>query len=114
MAVGKRVDAGLRPKRPKMRDFGPRARGCANIMSLSDKVAEQSPNAPAPHFVSAPAPSKHGSPPNVVAKNRQQNTSVAAGRFLEEIYASTLPSWRAGVWRQCLAVVERGSEIVAQ
>ncbi|KAH9007636.1 hypothetical protein EDB84DRAFT_1601041 [Lactarius hengduanensis] len=30
-----------------------------------------------------------------------------------EIYTSTLPSWRAAVRRQCLAVVERESEIIA-
>ncbi|KAI9444062.1 hypothetical protein H4582DRAFT_1919024 [Lactarius indigo] len=89
------------------------------VMSLSDEVAEQSPNTPTPRLVSAPVPSKHGSPPdyyatNVVVKNRQQNTSVAAGRLPEEIYASTLPSWRAAIRRQCLAVVERESEIIAQ
>ncbi|KAH9021637.1 hypothetical protein EDB84DRAFT_1274894, partial [Lactarius hengduanensis] len=36
------------------------------------------------------------------------------GRLPEEIYTSTLPSWRAAVWRQCLAAVEWESEIIAQ
>ncbi|KAH9025948.1 hypothetical protein EDB85DRAFT_2149400 [Lactarius pseudohatsudake] len=90
-----------------------------HFVSFSDEVAEQSPRAPALRLVSPPASSKHGSPPdyyppNVAFKNRQQNTSVAAGRLPEEIYTSTLPSWRAAVRRQCLAVVERESEIIAQ
>ncbi|KAH9005584.1 hypothetical protein EDB86DRAFT_3098618 [Lactarius hatsudake] len=89
-----------------------------HIVSFSDEVAEVSPNVPAPRFVSPPVPSKRGSPPDYYApivafKNRQQNTSVAAGRLPEEIYTSTLPSWRAAVRRQCLAVVERESEIIA-
>ncbi|KAH9055414.1 hypothetical protein EDB87DRAFT_1641220 [Lactarius vividus] len=79
-------------------------------MSLSCGVAEQSPNAPTPRLVSAPAPSKHGSPPdyyapNDVVKNRQQNTSVAAGRFPEEMLASTLSSWRTAVRHQCLSAI---------
>ncbi|KAH9162887.1 hypothetical protein EDB89DRAFT_2234509 [Lactarius sanguifluus] len=88
-------------------------------MSLSDEVAEESSNAPAPRLVSTHVLSKHGSPPdyyapNDVVKNRQQNTSVADGRLPEEIYANTLPSWRAAVRRQCLAVVEWESDIIAQ
>ncbi|KAH9014871.1 hypothetical protein EDB85DRAFT_2157118 [Lactarius pseudohatsudake] len=63
-----------------------------HVVSFSDEVAEQSPHAPAPRLL---------------------NTSVAAGRLPEEIYTSTLPSWRAAVRRQCLAVVERESEIIA-
>ena len=90
-------------------------------MSLSDEAAEESSDAPAPRLVSAPAPSKHGSPPdyyapNVVVKNKnhQQNTTAAAGRLPEEIYASTLPSWRAALRRQCLAVVEWETEVIAR
>ncbi|KAH9047505.1 hypothetical protein EDB83DRAFT_2403549, partial [Lactarius deliciosus] len=72
-----------------------------HFVSFSDEVAEQSPHAPAPRLVSPPSSSKHGSPPdcyapNVTFKNRQQNTSPVA------------------VQRQCLAVVERESEIIAQ
>ncbi|KAH9005598.1 hypothetical protein EDB86DRAFT_1463836 [Lactarius hatsudake] len=65
------------------------------LWAKSDGVAEQSPNAHAPYLDSAPAPSGHGSPPNFVVEKRQQNTSVATWRFPEEIYASTLPLWRA-------------------
>ncbi|KAH9164556.1 hypothetical protein EDB89DRAFT_1829797, partial [Lactarius sanguifluus] len=36
------------------------------------------------------------------------------GRLPEEICTSTLPSWRAAVRRQCLAVVKRESEIIVQ
>ncbi|KAH9179059.1 hypothetical protein EDB89DRAFT_771235 [Lactarius sanguifluus] len=94
--------------------------GCANIMLLSGPSPtrrwQSSPNPHAPYLVSAPAPSKHGSPPNVVVKNRQQNTFVATWHFPEEIYASTLPSWRAAFRRQCVAVVdsERECETIAQ
>ncbi|KAH9041470.1 hypothetical protein EDB83DRAFT_2507597 [Lactarius deliciosus] len=49
-----------------------------------------------------------------VVKNRQQNTSVATWRYPEEIYASTLPSWRAAFRRQSVAVVERECETIAQ
>ncbi|KAI9462865.1 hypothetical protein BJY52DRAFT_116203 [Lactarius psammicola] len=88
-------------------------------MSLSDEVAEESPHASAPCIAPAPAPSKNGSPPgyyepSIVVKNRQQNSTVAAGRLPEEIYASTLPRWRAALRRQCVAVVEWESEVIAQ
>ncbi|KAH9164543.1 hypothetical protein EDB89DRAFT_408390 [Lactarius sanguifluus] len=91
-----------------------------HFMSLSDEVAEESSNIPAPRLVSTPVLSKHGSPPDYyapnVVKNRQQNMnmSVAAGRLPEEIYASTSPSWRAALRRQYVAEVEWESEIIAQ
>ncbi|KAF8268554.1 hypothetical protein EI94DRAFT_1778532 [Lactarius quietus] len=46
--------------------------------------------------------------------DRQQNTDVAAGRLPEDIYASTLPTWRLAVRRKCLAVVEWESEVIAR
>ncbi|KAH9047524.1 hypothetical protein EDB83DRAFT_2677077 [Lactarius deliciosus] len=64
------------------------------FMSLSDEVTDQPPNAPAPHLV----------------KNGQQNTPVAAGGVPEEIYAGTLPSWRAVLRCSRRTVVEQESE----
>jgi hypothetical protein len=80
-------------------------------MSLSAEVVEESPDASAPPL----APSKTGSPPDYYApKVVSKNTTVAAGRLPEDIYASTLPSWRAALRRQCLVVVECESEVIAQ
>ncbi|KAH9055416.1 hypothetical protein EDB87DRAFT_1688279 [Lactarius vividus] len=88
-------------------------------MSLSDEVRRGGLQWPRSAPCLSTDPSKHGSPPdyyapNVVVKNRQKNTSVAARRSPEEVYASTLPSWRAALWRQCFAVVEQESEIIAR
>ena len=87
------------------------------FMSLSNEIAEESPDASAPRLAS-PMLSKHISPPDYhgpkVDFNNQQNSTVAAGRLPEEIYTSTLPRWRAALRRQCLAVVEWESEVIAQ
>jgi hypothetical protein len=86
-------------------------------MSFSAEVAKGPLDAPASCVASAPASSKFGSPPNyapsIVPKNSQQNTNVAAGRLPEEVYAGTLPSWRAALRRQCVARVEWESEVIA-
>ncbi|KAH9014876.1 hypothetical protein EDB85DRAFT_2028567, partial [Lactarius pseudohatsudake] len=71
-----------------------------HFMSLSDEIAEES---------SLRASCHNQPPPNTVPL-----LTMEAGRLPEEIYTSTLPSWRAAVRRQCLAVVERESEIIAQ
>lgn len=84
---------------------------------LAPKAAEGSPDDSAPRRVPAPAPSKkNGPPPGYYAPNVvfKKDTTVAAGRLPEEIYASTLPRWRAALRRQCLAVVERESDVIAQ
>lgn len=85
-------------------------------MSLSAEVANESPDVPAPPL--APALSENDSPPDYYTSkfvfNNQQNTTVAAGRLPEEVYASTLPRWRAALRRQCLMVVEWESEVIAQ
>lgn len=87
-------------------------------MSFSAEVAKESLDAPAPPVASAPASSKFGSSPNytapsIVFKGNQQNTNVAAGRLPEDVYASTLPSWRATLRRQCVARVVWESEVIA-
>ena len=87
-------------------------------MSHSE-VAEELPNVPTPPPTPALDFHKIGSPPDyyapsTVVKNRQQNTAVAAGRLPEEIYSSTLPSWRAALRQKCLAAVEWESKIIAQ
>jgi len=84
------------------------------FMSLSTEVAEVSPDASLPRL--APAPSKTGPPPDYyspkIGFKTQQN--VPAGRLPEEIYTSTLPQWRAALRRQCLAVVEWETEVIAK
>lgn len=83
--------------------------------SVSAEVAEESLDSSVPRLVSAPAPSKIGSPPAYSApKFVSENTTVAAGRLPEEIYTSTLPLWRASLRRQCLAVVEWETGVIAQ
>ena len=39
---------------------------------------------------------------------------VAAGRLPEEVYANTLPGWRAALRRKCVAMVEWESEVIAE
>jgi hypothetical protein len=87
-------------------------------MSFSTEVAKEPLDSPTPRVTSAPA-SKFGSPPNyyassIVSKDSQQNTNVAAGRLPEEVYAGTLPSWRAALRRQCVARVVWESEVIAE
>ena len=88
-------------------------------MSFSAEVAKESLDAPAPPVTSAPASSKFGSSPNytapsIVSKDSQQNTNVAAGRLPEDVYAGTLPSWRAALRCQCVARVVWESEVIAE
>ena len=73
----------------------------------------------APAIASVPTLSNVGSPPNchassIVAKNRPQNTNVAAGRLPEEVYTGTLPPWRAALRRQCVAMVEWECVVIAE
>ena len=45
--------------------------------------------------------------------NTPNKTGVDAGRLPEEVYANTLPWWRAELRRKCIEVVERESEVIA-
>lgn len=83
---------------------------------MSESKLSMSPDASAPFLTHAA--SKSGSHPDYYAPktpfNNQQNTNVAAGRLPEEIYSSTLPSWRAALRRQCVAEVEWETGVIAQ
>jgi hypothetical protein len=45
---------------------------------------------------------------------KQHTAGVAAGRLPEDVYANTLPSWRAALRRKCVAVVEWESEVIGK
>ena len=83
--------------------------------SLDDAVAED-PALP-PGSAAAPARMKSGSYTRTdysPGHSEERNASVAAGRLPEEVYANTLPWWRAALRRKCVAVVEWESEVIGE
>ena len=44
----------------------------------------------------------------------EHTAGVAAGRLPEEVYANTLPGWRAELRRKCVAMVEWESKVIAE
>ena len=46
--------------------------------------------------------------------NEEHTASVAAGRLPEEVYANTLPWWRAALRRKCVAVVKWESGVIGE
>jgi len=86
-----------------------------NASSLDDAVAED-PALP-PGSTATRARMKSGSYPRTdysPGHSEERNASVAAGRLPEEVYANTLPWWRAALRRKCVAVVEWESEVIGE
>ncbi|KAH9983798.1 hypothetical protein BJV74DRAFT_980251 [Russula compacta] len=73
-------------------------------------TAAQDSSATPPRGV-APSPEKSYTE---YSPNEEHTASVAAGRLPEEVYANTLPRWRAALRRKCVAVVEWESEVIGE
>ena len=87
----------------------------ASSLDSDDAVAED-PALP-PGSAAAPTRMKSGSYPRTdysPGHSEERNASVAAGRLPEEVYANTLPWWRAALRRKCVAVVEWESEVIGE
>jgi hypothetical protein len=90
-------------------------------MSLSTDAEDASPpdgtvakDSPAiPPFGVAPTAGKFGFHAGHPA-SEEDIPRVAAGRLPEEVYANTLPWWRAALRRKCVEVVEWESEILGR
>jgi hypothetical protein len=77
----------------------------------SGEVPEDSSTVASPRV--APAPEKSASFPDYPPVE-DHTMSVAAGRLPEEVYANTLPWWRAALRRKCVVVVEWESEVIGK
>ena len=75
--------------------------------SLNGSIAEEHPT---PTFPTPPSRKKAYSP----GPSREQTVNVAAGRFPEDVYTNTLPSWRAVLRRKCVAIVEWESKVIGE
>ena len=72
---------------------------------VSDDISSSGPG-------QAPARKKSGLPPGYGEEHK--TSVVGAGRLPEEVYANTLPWWRAALRRKCVAVVEWETEVIGE
>jgi len=78
-----------------------------NASSFNGFIAEEHTT---PSFPTTPTRKKAYSP----GPNEEQSMNVAAGRFPEDVYTNTLPSWRAALRRKFVAVVEWESRVIGE
>jgi hypothetical protein len=82
--------------------------------SANGTVTEHSQATPFPGVVSHKVHPKRSEPHTNDSPGEEHTAGAAAGRLPEEVYANTLPEWRAALRRKCVAMVEWESEVIAE